>query len=1192
MRRSVAKGIAISLFILLSLGIGGTAQNGATPKKSKKFDPRLQHALERVKKGEPLPAECRSLLPGKADWVDLTITCAGGDLPNLPGVVYRSKNGNLATVSARLDALQQLADHPNVTYVQAPHVLEKLSDTAGSAAVVRISELQTGEPEEEYQIAAAGVVAGDVYTVRVHAMDNLGGTLNPFVEVSGTAISPSPITDDDSGPDKDAVLTFTITTGGGTLVIKAKPSPADSTPTTGWYALVIERRQPWVLPGDVTEVGVDNSDATKALALTRVGTNVRQARTLAGGPFTGNGVIIGIIDSGIDISHADFIDDVTGQSRIRFLWDQTISGNPPDVGFDGSPSNDYGAEFDNATINANLGNANFASKDTDGHGSLVAGIAGGDGSSTDGNEPPARYAGVAYRSGATPGAEFIVVKSDLSTTRVIDALNYIFRRAILLDRPCVVNMSIGGQVGPHDGTGPIAQVIDQLVGCGRTVVVACGNSGTGGTGTSSVHATGTIAAGELKSAFFNISPGGTILDIWIDASPGTVSVSCIVTGPTGGTVTAADGATATGSLNMLVGSTTVPVAVTIANQTDAPTNGDAHIQVTLSPGSGFSSGTVTGWTVSLQRAPSDPAGSPAFDMYATRAVFTSSLPTPPDAGTLTDEATAVKAIAVGATSSKFTWRVDNPNGGFAEDDAGQSTFGRLASFSSRGPARGGLPGDKPDVVAPGARVTGPLSKDVPLSATQETPALAGTNSTVNEDARHQTRSGTSFAAPVVTGIVALMLQKNPQLGSTADGAGVRTRLRSTAFAETVDGGVPNNNVGAGRVDAETALTGVGAPAALPAPVAPSSPMQLESDGATLIPLGGTVTSSRTVVFRATPTDGENRFVRLEVEIKPAGTAFDGTGTTLGPISLPGIPSSVAVSNLPQLTGLHWRVRTVALTPGAGPDQTSPWVAFGTDPDDPNEVDFLIRLPARRTDGGDCSLTVLPPSSSGAWPWLAALVLAALAFRKFRRAAAAVAVLLACGLSAFAQEDRLPPLTPEPTELDLDLGLRGKVSLWGGSWSFDALTEDVGEVESEANGLLTTSAGVSLYFNNRYSVSFDFDTTALRNDIRATVGGFSIGMLAHEQDNWDVWVYLGGLFADVFLDTNNGRVEFQNGFGLRAGVEVLRWYSDTIRAGAFVEVRYLKWDYDGGIVSGDDELGGFGALVGILLEFVTLQEPRP
>lgn len=194
--------------------------------------------------------------------------------------------------------------------------------------------------------------------------------------------------------------------------------------------------------------------------------------------LTGKGVLVGIIDSGIDYMHPDFR-NADGTTRILYIWDQTATkdsyGKIP-TGYT------YGAEYSSEVINEALAEPGMAERlkivpVTDrgsGHGTAVAGVAAGNGAAS----PGKRYRGVALES------SLIVVKlgkrgnSFALTTEIIEAIDYTVRKAIALDMPIAINLSFGNNDGPHDGNSLFENYIADIKGIWQNVIiVASGNEG-------------------------------------------------------------------------------------------------------------------------------------------------------------------------------------------------------------------------------------------------------------------------------------------------------------------------------------------------------------------------------------------------------------------------------------------------------------------------------------------------------------------------------------------------------------------------------------------------------------------------------------------------------------------------------------------------------------------------------------------
>lgn len=209
-------------------------------------------------------------------------------------------------------------------------------------------------------------------------------------------------------------------------------------------------------------------------------TGIPQIRGVANFNLRGQGVLIGIVDSGIDYTNPIF-QYADGTTRIVSIWDQTISGSPP-------PNFNFGTEYSRDTINAALKLENpmelVPSMDELGHGTLVAGIAAGN------EEPSNNFFGIATESelivvklkqAKQALRNFFVIPDDAACYSGIDifyGINYLLQISNSLQRPLVICIALGSSQGGHDGRGVLSNVLS-LIGTrpGVAVVVAAGNEG-------------------------------------------------------------------------------------------------------------------------------------------------------------------------------------------------------------------------------------------------------------------------------------------------------------------------------------------------------------------------------------------------------------------------------------------------------------------------------------------------------------------------------------------------------------------------------------------------------------------------------------------------------------------------------------------------------------------------------------------
>jgi len=518
----------------------------------------------------------------------------------------------------------------------------------------------------------------------------------------------------------------------------------------------------------------------------------------------GTGVVVGVVDTGIDFRHADFVTS-GGLSRVKYLWDQTDAAGPAPSGFPCTNittpviENDCGTEWTNAQLNASLPSGGpVREADTVGHGTHVAGIAAGNGRGFGGPLPSGTFVGLA------PKADLVIVKTDFTTLGILDAINYVAARAAALGERAVINLSLGGQIDAHDGTSNF-DVGVAAVAASTPVVVAMGNDGTAES--SFPHASApNVAFGQAVTVNATASAGGRLaeLDFWTgspnSASLATFTVAVTVNGTSCGSKT--DGAGTGGTPISCAGQ-----SVYIENDSSlvgkagggntfgdgTNTTNDREMYAAVYNASGFSSSLPITITFTCTAS----GGCGALDGFVSPSAenvnFTScsggtggcSLPA---SLTMASPATANNVISVGSYASKISW-TDQAGASIGYLD-GQA-LGAISQFSSWGPTRDGRVA--PDVAAPGEGVGAALSSKTSICST-----CTFSSFQLLQDGVHAILQGTSMAAPVVTGIIATRLQNQPARTVAQLRAILRALARSDA-AVTAQGTVPNAAFGYGKV---------------------------------------------------------------------------------------------------------------------------------------------------------------------------------------------------------------------------------------------------------------------------------------------------------------------------------------------------------------------------------------------------------
>ncbi|MEA3287499.1 MAG: S8 family serine peptidase, partial [Candidatus Marinimicrobia bacterium] len=497
--------------------------------------------------------------------------------------------------------------------------------------------------------------------------------------------------------------------------------------------------------------------------------------------YDGTGVIVLIIDTGIDWSHLDFrgASDTT-KSRILYLWDQTLTvtgaeETPEDRDGTNFSGLDYGVEYTQSDIEDEIDGsaAGFVREtETHSHGTLVASAAAGNGASLSNT----KYKGMA------PGSDLVIVKAgngSFSDNNLKDALNYAQKIAAFTSKPVVVNLSLGSQNNAHDGTSSLDEAVDGFTssGNGRVAVVAAGNEGN-----ELIHVTGTVSASSNADITITVpaytANGGTSNDsygfeLWWNNN---ADVTAKLTSPNGQLYSRTADQQGTRG--------TTDGTITIINKTDSDhSNGDRRTYVEVFDANADSIPAEGDWTL---RVTNNSGSTLTYHGWLFASTMSATLGSADSNYTIASPGAAASAITVAGHTSRWRWRASNNNSYlFSPPDRSDD----IAYFSSIGPSRNGS--QKPDLSASGRGVFAATSTDYsPL-----VPYTIVTN-------KYHLTQGTSISSPLVTGAVALMLEHNANLTA----AQVKTLLCENATTDSYTGSsVPNTVWGYGKLNIFEAL---------------------------------------------------------------------------------------------------------------------------------------------------------------------------------------------------------------------------------------------------------------------------------------------------------------------------------------------------------------------------------------------------
>ena len=443
--------------------------------------------------------------------------------------------------------------------------------------------------------------------------------------------------------------------------------------------------------------------------------------------YDGKGVIIGIVDTGIDYKHPAF------EGRILEIYDLTTG---------------------EVCKKEDILNGTCTQRDENGHGTHVAGIAAGNHET---------YKGIA------PGAELIIVKAGnlyFEEDKLIEGIEILAKRIKDYGKPGVINLSLGSFIGPHDGTDLFSKFLSSVINQYKVpIVVAAGNKGH-----APIHAK--LNLYKATKVDFRIHASFAVIDIWI---MGNDDVNISVSSPCGETGVIKQGETKIFDLKECGN-------IEISYSGINPFNGDKEVYIKIKD---INISAVQNQIWSINFIPNNIQDGEVHLWGEGKIEFMD----PDFQYTISNESATDGIIAVGSFVSKTNIYI-NPN----------SIQGKISNFSSRGPTRrcskGCVERIKPDIVAPGEIVCSAY----PIS---NAGSLIGFYN-VCTDSNFRASQGTSIAAPIVTGIIALLLQANPNLTPEE----IKQFIISNSLKDNFTGNKPNNTYGYGKIDAYKTLISV------------------------------------------------------------------------------------------------------------------------------------------------------------------------------------------------------------------------------------------------------------------------------------------------------------------------------------------------------------------------------------------------
>ena len=498
--------------------------------------------------------------------------------------------------------------------------------------------------------------------------------------------------------------------------------------------------------------------------------------------YSGKDIILGFIDTGIDWKHPDFRNPTDSSTRILAIWDQTKPVNqftPSQYG--------YGQDWDSTEIMQELSTNN----DIYGHGSTVAGAACGNAFANGLNK------------GVAPKADLIVVESNFNVANwlstVADAVEYIYHLADSLNKPCVINASLGTYLGSHDGLDPYTLYIDSLINSkkGHLMVASAGNSGEWGK-----YHLHTEVTNDTTFTWFQNNPSSsfgnaTFFEIWADTSDfnnvlftvGADKISPSFENRGKGNYFNIN--TNLGGVNYDTIWNSSQQELATVQYWSEERDGQYLLQVYL-PNPDSSQYNFRFETV----------GTGSFDCWSSSILGISNMVSDTTSILNFSENNkyvmpdSLKTIVSSFQCSPYVITVGNywNDSGYVNLDttwtSNGGVRGQIVASSSKGPTRDNRL--KPEIAASGHGV----NSAIPFHIINYYLNNATLDSTLAIGGMHRRNGGTSMASPIVAGVGALLLEKCNKMTALE----FKAAITNNAYADNFTGTLPNNHFGYGKLD--------------------------------------------------------------------------------------------------------------------------------------------------------------------------------------------------------------------------------------------------------------------------------------------------------------------------------------------------------------------------------------------------------